>query len=98
MGLKTSQRSRWGGTFRRVIPAGWGARLAVLLCSASLAHGARPVAAPTPPPAPRVPPVISVSDAADRNGNHIDDTLETRVSLQSGLSIASVPEMVAVES
>jgi hypothetical protein len=67
------------------------------LWSVCLARGAASLAAPTPPPAPRVPPTISVDDAADRNGNRIDDVLDTYTGSAGELSIASAPELVAVE-
>jgi hypothetical protein len=71
--------------------------LLISLWSVPLAHGAGVIGSPTPPPAPRVPPIISADDATDLNGNRINDALEASIGTPGGLSIASAPEPVAVE-
>lgn len=67
----------------------------VLLAWTSLA-AAGPIGTPTPPPAPRVPPVISGSYPADLDGNCISDDLERGAGHGGGLSIASA-DVVEVE-
>lgn len=57
-----------------------------------------PAGTPTPPPPPRVPPVISEDFLADLNGNRISDELEQGLGAGGELSIAADGEsMVKVE-
>ena len=101
MSMQVSNHSHCLRTFRNPIQARrrrcTGTRasgiLLIFLLSASLAYGAGPVGTPTPPPAPRVPPIISGDYAGDLNGNRINDALEFGI---GGISIASA-EMVEVE-
>lgn len=60
----------------------------LLLAWASLAGAAGPIGTPTPPPAPRVAPVISEIYPTDLDGNCINDELERGVGRKGDLSIA----------
>jgi hypothetical protein len=63
---------------------------------ASFASGAGPIAWPVAPAPPAVPPVISSERSTDLNANRIDDKLESGLSGQGELSVAS-EEIVEVE-
>jgi hypothetical protein len=71
----------------------------LLLLCASLASGMEPLAAPTPPAPPEVPPVISEMYPTDWNHNQINDELEQATGTAGEITMAAGPDdqMVKVE-
>jgi hypothetical protein len=93
----TLSLSRFLGAFREANHASQWSCVGIFLLSASLAYGAGPIASPTPPAPPQVPPVIRGDSATDLNGNRISDALEAALETEGALSLASAPPLVAVE-
>ena len=96
--LRLWKRDRCAEISDRQVLASTLALSAALLVWTSLAWGMAPLDAPTPPAAPRVPPIISDIYPADLNGNCIHDELEQNAGSTGDLSIAAAEEtMVKVE-
>ncbi len=87
--LETGPMSRWNRTIA-------GLSL-LLLLSTSLAYGAVPIASPTAPLPPQIPPIISGEYSTDLDGNRISDVLDSGLGGLGDLSIASAGGMVTVE-